>query len=969
MSMNEAFKQLTAAKNAFQAEDWKTAEQLCLQIIQQHPQQIETLEMLGIVYCQTGQFERAIAHYQSFLNLAPNSASAHYNLGTAFSKVEQVDAAIAHYQAAIALDPSFYQSHYNLGNAYLAQQQYEDAIAAYQQVLKLKPDHRQSLHNLGACLQNLEQFEGAADAYQQALALKPDHAIAHNSLGETLRKLGRVEAAIEHLRQAIVLDPTFAEAHNNLGVASYYCGQFAEAGDRYQEALRLNPNYANAQLNYGFLLLLRSDLEAGFRYYEQRWAGQSLTPPRFPQPEWDGSNLNGKTILLCHEQGFGDLIQFIRYAPLVAARGGRVIVGCSAPLLRLLKTAPGIEQLILEGETMPPFDCYALLLSLPYLLGTTLDTIPAVIPYLSTPQVSTPNTILKVGIVWGGNSKNGNDRDRSITLTELLPLLSLTEVEFHSLQKGRSEELQQFQAAHPTISIVDFDQQLEDFADTAAAIAGLDLVISVDTSVAHLAGAMGKPVWVLLSAVPDWRWFLDRTDSPWYPTARLFRQRCLRDWSSVTESIKNKLAALIRNKFQNLNSNVRNSVQISDSKNNQKLIMNSSPKTKKIGIGFPIGGNLGWGVYGLNLALQLLKISNLEPVSLMGISALSLNPVLRSRLNSVLDYSQQIQTLLTQHPDKILTTNLLLLKPLGNHFATSEENRRIQGTHNIGVIFSEDTHFLPHEIEQAKRYDRLIAGSTWNAEILQSYGLTQVELVQQGIDPTLFHPAPKSELLRDRFVVFSGGKLEYRKGQDIVVAAFRIFRSRHPEALLLTAWHNHWVNTMTGLDRANHVTGVPSVDAHGRLQVTRWLTENGIPADAVLDVGMIPNAIAPQVLREADVAVFTNRGEGGTNLVAMESLACGIPTIISMNTGHLDLIGDDRCYPLRTQGQVVGNEHYQGTEGWGESQVEEVVEQLEQVYRDRAEAQRRSNAAARFMQDWTWENQVQRSLLVLADFL
>ncbi len=310
-----------------------------------------------------------------------------------------------------------------------------------------------------------------------------------------------------------------------------------------------------------------------------------------------------------------------------------------------------------------------------------------------------------------------------------------------------------------------------------------------------------------------------------------------------------------------------------------------------------------------------------------------------------------------------------MLKPLGNHFVTSDENQRIQGAHNIGVIFSEDTHFLPQAIEQAQRYDRILAGSSWNAEILRSYGLTQVETVQQGIDPTLFHPAPRSGLLHDRFVIFSGGKLEYRKGQDIVVAAFRIFRSRHPEALLLTAWHNHWVNTLTGLDRAHHVTGIPSVDAHGKLQVTRWLVENGIPADAVLDVGMIPNAIAPQILREADVAVFTNRGEGGTNLVAMESFACGIPTILSMNTGHLDLIHPEHCYPLCTQHPVLGNEHYRGTEGWGESQVEEVVEQLEQVYGNRAEAQRRGHAAAQFMQDWTWEKQVQRSLTLLADFL
>ncbi len=323
--------------------------------------------------------------------------------------------------------------------------------------------------------------------------------------------------------------------------------------------------------------------------------------------------------------------------------GGRVLVGCSAPLLRLLKTAPGIDQLVLEGGTMPPFDCYAMLLSLPYRLKTTLDTIPATIPYLLAPEVSSSSSGLKVGIVWGGNSKNGNDRDRSITLTELLPLLSLTGVEFYSLQKGRSDELQQFQAANPLIAIVDLEEQLEDFADTAAAIARLDLVISVDTSVAHLAGAMGKPVWVLLSAVPDWRWGLDRADSPWYPTARLFRQHSLRDWSSVTESIQNELILLANKKSSIDNSRIDNYSQLIEFKSNLSLVTSSS-SPKQIGIGFPIGGNLGWGVYGLNLALQLLKTSHLEPVPLLRISAWSeLNAVLRSRLNSVRHYSQQIQ--------------------------------------------------------------------------------------------------------------------------------------------------------------------------------------------------------------------------------------------------------------------------------------------------------------------------------------
>ncbi|KAM3108270.1 tetratricopeptide repeat protein [Phormidesmis sp. 146-33] len=933
-----------AAQQAFQAGDWETVEQICQQILQQFPDQLEALELLGMLYCQTHQFEQAIAYYNTVLALNPDNASAHYNIGTAFSKLEQYEPAIAHYQQSIKLDSSFYQSHYNLGNAYQSQGNDEAAIACYQTVLKLKPDHRQAIHNLGACLQNLEQVEEAIAAFQKALALKPDHALTHNSLGDAYRRSGRLDEAVRCLKRAIALDPNFPEAYQNLGTTLYQQGNFQAATDSYQQALRLRPDYPKVRFNYSFILLLQGDLRQGFREYESRWVGGDLPLPKFSQPQWDGSDLTGKTILLHPEQGLGDTIQFIRYTPLVKQRGGRVLFGCPPPLFRLLKTAPGIDRLIAEGESVPEFDCYVPLLSLPHLLGTTLETIPAPIPYLSTPfSASTPRTSLKVGFVWAGNPKNGNDVDRSAKLTDLLPLFALEGVEFYSLQKGKSAELQQFQEQYKVTGLHDLEDQLGDFADTAAAIALLDLVISVDTAVAHLAGAMGKPVWILLCTVPDWRWLLDRADSPWYPTARLFRQVRSRDWSGVIASIKKELTQLIQN--------------------NNSSISFSSQKPFLVGINFPIGGNLGWGVYGLNLAIQLLKTADVEPIPLMPLPQ-ELNPIVRSRLLPFMKFQQQLQQVLHQHPDRILQADLLILKATGNHFAISQEDRRVNGKYNIGVIFSEDTFFDKQALERGKRYDRLITGSTWNADVLKSYGLT-VETVQQGIDSSLFHPMPKSGMLTNRFVIFSGGKLEYRKGQDIIIAAFRIFQARHPEALLITAWHNHWARTMVGLERAGHIRKLPKVNAQGHLQITPWLIENGIPENAILDVGLIPNHVAPRILREADVAIFTNRAEGGTNLVAMESLACGIPTILSMNTGHLDLIGDDRGYPLRTQKNVSGNEQYRGTQGWGESDVEEVVETLEAIYNNRSEATRRGNAAAQFMQNWTWEIQVQRLLRIL----
>jgi tetratricopeptide (TPR) repeat protein/glycosyltransferase involved in cell wall biosynthesis len=1043
--------QVLAAQQAWQAGDWPTAAQLGQQILQVAPQQAETLELMGLVYCQTGQFEQAIAAYQQFLSLRPDVAAAHYNLGTTLARLAQTDAAIHHFQRAIALDPTFYPGHYNLGNAYQTQQRDDAAIACYQQVLSLQPHHRQALNNLGLCLKQQGQLEAAVTAFQQALALQPEHALTHNNLGDTLRQLQRFDEAASHLQQAIALDPTAPEAYRNLGLVlscqdqleaatiayqqaltlnpdyaqvldslgsilrqrgklveamahlqraialkpdlpephydlglvCYEQGNFAAAAELYQRSLQLRPDFAPAQFSHSVLRLLLGDLSQGWLGYESRWESNDIKLPTFAQPRWQGEDLTGKTILLHAEQGFGDTIQFVRYATQLAAQSATVIVGCPPPLQRLLATVPGVDRVIADGSPRPNFDYHIPLLSLPQQFNTTLETIPAPIPYLKADPSSPKNapktqnselktqnskltpTLPKIGIVWAGNPKNGQDRERSAHLSDFLPLLQAANGQFFSLQKDKADELQQFLTAFPQISLPDLAAQWQDFSDTAAAIAQLDLVITVDTAVAHLAGALGQPVWILLATVPDWRWLLEREDSPWYPTARLFRQRQRGDWAEVMERVTQALPAWLAERAVEREPRSAAHVPAQPALTADRASARSAAAPLGIGIGFPVGGNLGWGVYGLNLALQLLQ-AGVVPVPLLPTDLGDLNPIARSQLAPTCSAAQQLQQLLQQHPDQILNADLWVLKALGNHLAMGEECRRIMGKRNIGVIFSEDTDFTPAEISQAQQFDQIIAGSHWNAEILRSYGLTNVTTVQQGIDPTLFHPAPASGLLSDRFVIFSGGKLEYRKGQDIAIAAFRIFQQHHPEALLVTAWHNHWIHTMVGLDQAGHVKGMPRVNARRELQISEWLGENGIAANAVLDVGLIPHETSAAILREADVALFTNRAEGGTNLVAMESLACGIPTILSANTGHLDLIEADHCYPLRSQGKVAGNAQYRGTTGWGESSVEEVVAGLEAIYADRQTARQRGAAAAQWRQNWTWEQQTQRFLTVLA---
>ncbi|MGB3404031.1 MAG: glycosyltransferase family 4 protein [Microcoleaceae cyanobacterium] len=370
-------------------------------------------------------------------------------------------------------------------------------------------------------------------------------------------------------------------------------------------------------------------------------------------------------------------------------------------------------------------------------------------------------------------------------------------------------------------------------------------------------------------------------------------------------------------------------------------------------ISWPLTVGTGWGIYGTNLTLELLKTPTYQPILLAGLSNLELMPQTQQ---------QQLKAVLSSQSSIHQPLDFPILCALGNQFNTSEFVANLKSPQKIGLIFFEDTHFTPEAINVAKTYKQIITGSTWNTTILKQYGLTEVYTIFQGINPTLFYPAPKTGKFANRFVIFSGGKLEYRKGQDIVIAAFKAFHRRHPDAVLVTMWHNYWPQFMQGLEQAGYVVGIPAVTTEGQLQVQEWLIKNGIPSDAVVDAGLIPNHLTPQLLRDVDVAVFTNRGEGGTNLVAMECLACGIPTILSANTGHLDLIHPQHCYPLQQQSAVTPMPPYSGVEGWGESDVEEVVETLEQVYQNRSEAQSRGAAAVRWMEDWTWEKQIQRLL-------
>jgi len=374
-----------------------------------------------------------------------------------------------------------------------------------------------------------------------------------NILGAALLETNQIDESITALRRAVQIKPDYAQAHNNLCSALYQRGQVTEATAAATRAVSLKPEFADAHWSLGLMLLAQGNFAQGWQEYEWRWQRDNFTTPQrdFPQPRWDGQDLHGKTILLHAEQGLGDTLQFVRYAPMVAQKGGRVILECQRDLKRLLSQLPGVDEIMTTSESLPPFDLHCPLMSLPSVFKTELASIPVAIPYLKSDPVlaavwrsrlASASTARRVGLVWAGSPLKRRDRNRSIMLAQFAPLASITNVVFHSLQKGEAGK----QLPPKGLILRDFGAELNDFADTAALLDCLDLIITVDTAVAHLAGAMGKQVWTLLPFAPDGRWLLNREDSPWYPTMRLFRQTRIGDWATPIYQVRDLLASDLR---------------------------------------------------------------------------------------------------------------------------------------------------------------------------------------------------------------------------------------------------------------------------------------------------------------------------------------------------------------------------------------------------------------------------------------
>ena len=427
-----------------------------------------------------------------------------------------------------------------------------EAEQLYRQILAVQPNHVEAMHMAGVIASQAGRHDEAVALIGKVVQLAPRFAQAHSNLGNVLRNMGRPTEAMSSYRRALAIDPYLSETLSNLGAALADVGHFKEAIEHYRRALSIKADLPQTRWNYGISLLTLGDFENGWPLFEWRRrcaeSGKLLNPP---QPFWNGQPLNGQRILIHSEQGFGDAIHFMRYIPLIAERGGRVIVGCDPLQHGLLASVQGVERFAVIGEPMTNFDVHCPLLSLPLIFKTTQATIPAQVPYIQADaelaakwKQRLPGDGFKVGVVWGGAPTHRRDRWRSIELKQLVDLAAIKGIHWISLQKGPGAI--QAKTPPPGMTIIDWTDELDDFADTAALMANLDLVITVDTAAAHLAGAMGKPTWVLLAFVPDWRWMLGRDDSPWYPTMRLFRQTSIGDWQAPIARLGQALAETVK---------------------------------------------------------------------------------------------------------------------------------------------------------------------------------------------------------------------------------------------------------------------------------------------------------------------------------------------------------------------------------------------------------------------------------------
>lgn len=531
--------------------DIKKAELILEELLNYNPYHEDALFLSAELNYKKGNLDKTIELLYKLISINPYSPEIFNNLGVVLKEKGNDDEAISCYMKAIQYGPDIPDSYYNLGVIFQEKDAHDSAIMCFKKAIEFDAEKPDYYMNLAISLQKKKQYKEAETNYRRAIELNPVNADTYYNLGTLYHEIEKLDEAISFYNKAIELDSLHKDAFVNAGLAYSEKRIPEKAISYYDKAIFIEPNFADAHWNKSLSLLLLGRYEEGWKEYEWRTKTSELivTKREFPKPLWDGSKKYGKDILLYAEQGLGDTIQFVRYASIVSNMGFNVIIEAQEELKNLIRYVKGVRDVVTVKDRFLNFDVYYPLLSLPYLFNTTLGNIPSDVPYINigndlivkwNEKLKIDKKRFNVGIVWSGNSNFKKAHLKRCPLEKLSPLFENNNISFYSLQKFYGEDYK----IQKNIRLIDYMDEVNDFLDTACIIMNLDLIISVDTAVAHLAGALGKPVWVLIPYVPDWRWMLDREDSPWYPTMRLFRQSVPKVWDDVIERIRIELDKL-----------------------------------------------------------------------------------------------------------------------------------------------------------------------------------------------------------------------------------------------------------------------------------------------------------------------------------------------------------------------------------------------------------------------------------------
>lgn len=909
-----------------------------------NPLKTDALNNTGVILTHQEKNAEAERCFRLVLKINPGNRDAYINLGNLKFRQKLYKEAVEQYSFALVEETDDSALYLNLGNCYYELGEFKYAIQNFNIVLLHDPQNLGAINNLGLVYYDLEEFDRSLRYFNKALELSPENALNFFNIANVYRSLGKFDIALIYYKRAVERDSTIrmgyvyigdilfnqgkeeaaweyyniaagddaskAISFSNLGLDMMRQQEFDKALRYFDVALTAAEDIPEIHYNKSHIYLLQGKFIKGWDEYEWRLKRSDNLQPEYEKPFLNCRDIAGKKILVTDEQGIGDSIQFVRYLSLLKNKGAFVIFACREKLMPLFRKLRGVDILVEKRSGKVPdveYDFHIPLLSLPNYFKTNSYSIPDEIPYLTASAESVKKWVpeikdrakLNVGLVWAGNPSHTNDENRSCSLSVFEPFLDTEGVDFYSLQKGKAGE----QLEDDAHGVIDIAKNINSLEDTAAVISNLDLVISVDTSVAHLAGALGKPVVVLLPLLPDWRWQFDRGDSPWYPTMKLLRQVKIKDWEPVIEGVKKELGIAAAAK--------------------KNPVMRSSINTKGTGtlyLGLSTGGNYGWGVCSNYLRRELagkLKVVNIDPGNDLFKSGTVDGPVVHTLNN--------------------------------NDFKGLYD---VRGTRNFGYTFFENE-LSEKAICGASDYELIFAGSAWNEEKLRARGVKNTRVLIQGIDPELFFPGDK-KTDSNLFVIFSGGKFELRKGQDLVLKAVKVLQQKYPDIMLVNAWYNMWPKTMQPMAVSGHIKyeyrGNDWQSIMGNLYRI-----NGLDEKRIITMPLVANNKLRELYQITDLGLFPNRCEGGTNLAMMEYMACGKPVIASYNTGHRDVLTRGNSIPLEnmkdyrlydTAGKLFAD--------WKEPDFDELISKIEYAYNNRESLRRIGSAAAESMKKHTW---------------